>query len=109
MPIDKNNAVIERFQELLRSGKDYGVKYMYEEAAKIGFINSYTARKIVNKHYHSIISPDMIDFIYNKRLSGEEEIKGFSDNFDLCRRESILIIRYIRYGKGISRYFKSNK
>jgi hypothetical protein len=98
---ERHRIIVEKFHELLRSGKDYSVKYMCEEAGKAVYMGYYHTMKIINDHYQEIITQEMRDFLNNLECTREEELKQFSDKFDVCRRESILLIRYIRRnGKG---------
>lgn len=96
---ERHKKVLDKFQELLRSGKDYSVKYMYEEAGKAVYIDGRSVEKIVNTHYNSIITDAMVGFLHSLDCPRVEEIKRFSKEFNVCRRESILIIRYIRRRK----------
>jgi hypothetical protein len=96
---ERHKVIIEKFQELLRSGKDYSVKYMYDEAGAIVYVKGGSVPQIINKHYHQIVSPEMIGYIRALNLCGatrKEEVILFSKKFEVCIRESILLIRYIR-------------
>ena len=93
---ERHKIAVERFQELLRSGKDYTVEHMYSEVGKAVYIKSSSVPKIIRKYYQQIISPEMICFITTSEYSRKEEIDQFSVKFGVCKRESILLIRYIR-------------
>jgi late competence protein required for DNA uptake (superfamily II DNA/RNA helicase) len=91
---ERHRIVLSKFQELLRSGKDYGVKYMYDEAGKVVFIEGISVMRIINKHYKDVINQDMVDYFHQLDCSREEKIKQFSDKFEVCIRESILRRRW---------------
>lgn len=107
--IEKEKLVLCRFHQLLRSDKDYTTDYMYEEAGKKAFLSIKKAGDIVRKHYRSIISEEMINFVHEKNKSNEmvnhyyahkkstrtELVNLFSEKFNVCIRESRLIIRFI--------------
>jgi len=96
--VHKEKEVLKGFRKLLRSGKDYTTSYMYEEAGIPCFISGKTAGNIVRKHYRKTITDEMVEFILNvvDGLSHDEKIVQFSKEFRLCKRESRLIIRYIK-------------
>lgn len=95
---DKERAVINKFQSLVRCGKEYKVECMYEEAASVGFLSAYRARRIINEFYRGIISDEMIAFAKdNDYLKAKELIEVFAVKFNLCIRESRLILRYIKW------------
>jgi hypothetical protein len=96
---ERHKKIIEKFQELLRSGKDYTVNSMCHEAGKVVYIEGESVKKIINRHYQQIINQEMVDFLNNLECNRQEEIKQFSEKFDVCRRESILLIRYLRRGE----------
>lgn len=96
---EKHKVIIDKFQTLLRSGMDYDVKSMYREAGKIAFLDDDTVKKIVNKHYRGILSLEMIRFERESRCKHSEKVKLFSKEFDLCQRESELLIRYAKTSK----------
>jgi hypothetical protein len=96
----KEKDVLRAFQKLLRSGKDYTTESMYEEAGRKCYLTAGSAGNIVRKHYHSVITDEMKSFV--SQMNGakhEEKIKLFMDEFDLCKRESRLLIRYIKRSK----------
>lgn len=93
---ERHKIVLDKFQDLLRSGKDYTVQHMYSEAAKEVTFEGVSIQQIINKHYNESITQEMIDYIKNLTCPRKEEIQSFSEKFKVCRRESILLIRYIR-------------
>lgn len=93
---ERNKVVIAKFQELLRSGKDYSVESMYNEAGRIVYIKGISVKSIIQNHYKKVITQEMIDYLNDIKCCREDEIESFSDKFNVCRRESILLIRYIR-------------
>jgi hypothetical protein len=97
---ERHKVAINKFIELLRSGKDYGVDHMYSEAGKVSYISFKSVERVVNKYYGEVITQDMINFVNRFSCSREESIKQFSEKFNVCRRESILLIRYIRRRNG---------
>ena len=95
----KERKVINKFQSLLRSGKDFDVESMYEEAGQTVCIVGRSAGRIVKKYYRGIVNQEMIVFVSGLRCSHYQKIKLFSFEFDICERESRLLIRYIKRGK----------
>ena len=95
----RHEVALKEFHRLLRSGNDYTVSYMSKKASKLAFIEAGTIERVVNKHYQKIISDEMVEFINNSNCSKKKEIKLFSERFEICKRESILIIRYIKRRK----------
>lgn len=96
----KEKDVLKTFQKLLRCGKDYSTSSMYEESGNKCYLTAGSAGNIIRKHYQSIITDEMDIFVSN--LNGtkhEERIKLFMEEFELCKRESRLIIRYIKRRK----------
>lgn len=96
----KRKVVISTFLCLLRSGKDYTTEHMYEEAAKKVFLSAKTAGDIVHSHYNDVITLPMHIFVAeNSSLSHPKLIAIFGTEFGFCKRESRLIIRYIKRKK----------
>ena len=96
---EKERRVINRFQRLLRSGKDYDVHSMYKEAGDAVCIVASTAQGIVNKYYRGLITQEMIEYVkYLDELcnSPADNILCFAEKFSVCERESRLLIRYIK-------------
>jgi hypothetical protein len=94
--IEKKALVLKNFQKLLRSGKDYTTESMYEEAGKPCFVSGKRAGEMIKDHYRLIISENMVNcFSSIKDKTRPERIDIFSKQFNLCRRESRLIIWYI--------------
>ena len=96
MSTQRKTLLVKRFQNLLRSGEDLTVEYMCGQAANKLFYTTGTAMKIINAYYNSIITDPMREFVKNSNCSRKEEIRKFCEEFNLCDREAILIIRYIR-------------
>ena len=92
----KQQRVIETFQSLLRSGKDYSTEFMYETAGESVCVVGESARRIINKYYRGVVDQDMIDFIEYHNCSPKKQIELFAEKFSICNRESRLIIRYIK-------------
>jgi hypothetical protein len=92
----KQERVINKFQSLLRSGMDYDVRSMYQEAGSTVCISIKSAERIVQRYYRGIVSQDMIDFVSRLNCPHTEEIELFSNEFDICERESRLLIRYAK-------------
>jgi len=95
----KETRVINKFQSLLRSGMDYDVDSMYEEAGNAVCIVGVSARRIVNNYYKGIINKEMLDFVKGLECSHPEKVKLFSKRFGTCERESRLLIRYVKRAK----------
>lgn len=97
----KRKVVIKAFCKLLRSGKDYSTEYMYKVAGREVFINASAARHIINEHYRKkVITDDMRMFIERSDdMNRQAQRKAFASKFDLCPREAVLIIPYIKRGK----------
>ena len=96
----KEKDVLKTFHKLLRSGKDFSVTFMYEEAGAKCYLTAGSAGNIIRKHYRSIITDEMKDFV--SQMNGtkhEEKIRLFVKEFEFCKRESRLLIRYIKRGK----------
>lgn len=94
---NRDKALINRFHEILRSGKDYDAESIYEDAGKDFFLSGKRVQEIISLHYRSqVITCDMI--VYELSLNGafEDVIEQFALHFSLCNRESRLIIRYIK-------------
>jgi len=92
-----NKIVIEKFQELLRSGNDYSVDYMYKESGALVYVSGRMAAETIRNHYKSIITREMIDFALLLDCSTIKKVELFSERFSLCFRESRLILRYINW------------
>jgi len=92
----KEQVLINKFQSLLRSGKDFDVESMCKEAGEHVFISLVTARQIINKYYRSLITKDMIGYIESLECKPIEQIDLFAEKFNVCVRESRLLIRYIK-------------
>ena len=97
---DKELAIVSRFQELLRSGKDYKVRYMYTESGKIAYITASAAKRIINNHYQRIVTDDMIDLLRSLAGRHQHKVRTFAKKYNLCERESRLLIRYIKRHNG---------
>jgi hypothetical protein len=77
---------------------------MLSEAGSKVFIGTKAAEKIVNDHYRSIITDEMIDYLniirydsnYYVKKEKDKEVELFADKFNLCIREARLIIIYIK-------------
>lgn len=98
--LDKEKAILKIFHRLLRSGKDYTTKYMHEEAGRECFLTGESAGQIVRKYYRKTITPEMKQ--YFNGLNGEshdKKIDMFRCKFRLCKRESRLIIYFIKRSK----------
>lgn len=96
----KRKVVISTFLCLLRSGKDYTTEHMYEEAAKKVFLSPKTAGDIIRSHYNDVITLPMHIFVAdNSSIPHPQLIKSFGAEFGFCRRESRLVIRYIKRKK----------
>lgn len=100
----KERKVLREFHRLLRSGKDFSTSYMYKEAGGVGFLSAKTAGNIVRKHYQKAINSEMSEFI---AALGDTQhdvvIDLFSKRFNVCMRESRLMIRYIKRNQIIER------
>lgn len=96
---ERDKIILKKFQELLRSGKDYSVESMCNEVGKHVFMEGVSIVAIINRHYREAITKEMVEYVNSLKCSRDEEIKLFSKRFGVCRRESILIIRYIRRKK----------
>jgi hypothetical protein len=100
--IIKQKIVIDRFHQLLRSGKDYETNYMYKEAGRPAYMTEEGAGKIIRTYYRGLITEKMVNCVsVSEEKSRNDQIKVFSAQFKLCERESRLIIRYIRRRKKI--------
>lgn len=93
---ERDKAIIDKFQSLLRSGMDYDVNSMYEEAGRVAFMTPEAARKIINRHYKSLLTDEMIEHMRSLTCAHSEKVKCFAEKFSLCERESRLLIRYIK-------------
>lgn len=91
----KNEDLIAKFQELLRCGKDYSVDSMYKEAGDKVYLSSKRAKDIINTHYRSLITEDMVQFVSSLNCSFHDKIKHFSVEFEVCEREARLLIGYV--------------
>ena len=103
--LQKEAIIIKEFQRLLRSGKDYSVCSMYEDAGKkcIPVIVAGTVGNIIRNHYRGIIksNPGMYNFVKdNQNLSFKCLMEQFALKFEVHKRGSRFMIRYIRYMKG---------
>jgi aspartate 1-decarboxylase len=97
---EKEKDVLKVFQRLLRCGKDFSTSYIYGEAGAKCYLTAGSAGNIIRKHYRAIITSEMKTFVFN--LNGtkhEEKVSMFVKEFNLCKRESRLIIRYIKRSK----------
>lgn len=93
----KEKKVLSEFQRLLRSGKDFSTRYMYEEAGNQVYIGSKHAGDIVRKHYQEKITDEMQSFVHDLGdMAHDVKVNLFAERFSMCTRESRLIIRYIR-------------
>lgn len=98
--IEKEKDVLKAFHKLLRCGKDYSTQSMYEEAGSKCYLAHGSAGNIIRKHYKSIITNEMKIFLSGMNgRKHEEKISLFMDKFEFCKRESRLIIRYIKRSK----------
>lgn len=96
----KEKDVLKAFHKLLRSGKDFSTESMYEEAGSKCYLTAGSAGNIIRKHYKSIITNEMKSFLSSMNgTKHEEKIRLFVKEFDFCKRESRLIIRYIKRSK----------
>ena len=93
---ERHKVAIIKFQKLLRSGKDYSVKYMYDEVGKVVYMQERAVQRIINYYYQEVITKEMIDFLHSLNCDRKKEIEVFAQEFNVCTRESILLIRYIR-------------
>jgi len=93
---EKEQIVLRRFHQLLRSGKDYSTSSMYVEAGKQCFLAEKGAGDMIRRHYRSIITEEMVTFMSKLNgLSRRKRVEEFACRFRLCKREAILIIGYI--------------
>lgn len=95
----RHKAIIDGFQKLLRSGNDFSVDYIYAMAGEIAYMSGHSARRIVNEYYKNIVTDDMIEFVTQLNCSHVIKVDLFSKEFNVCKRESRLIIRYIKRRK----------
>jgi hypothetical protein len=96
----KRKVVISTFLCLLRSGRDYTTDYMYEESAKKVFLSPKTAGDIIRSHYNDVITLPMHIFVAaNSSCSHNKLVADFGKEFGMCKRESRLVIRYIKRKK----------
>lgn len=95
----KDKDLIDKFQELLRCGKDYSVDAMYKEAGDKVYLSSKRVKDIINTHYRGLITEDMILFVSSMNCSYQEKVMHFSVEFKMCERESRLLIGYIKKQK----------
>lgn len=93
---ERDKAVIDKFQSLLRSGMDYDAYSMYEEAGRVGFITWEAVRKIVGRHYKELLTSEMIEYVNGLSCTHSEEVECFAEKFEMCERESRIFIRYIK-------------
>lgn len=93
---EKETRIINKFQSLLRSGKDFDVSSMYKEAGETVCIAGVSAKRIVRDYYRGIVNKDMIEFVSGLDCSHSQKIERFSIEFSMCERESRLLIRYIK-------------
>ena len=97
---EKEKDVLRVFHKLLRCGKDYSTSSMYEEAGSKCYLTAGSAGNLIRRHYKSIITNEMKFFVTGLNgVKHEEKIKMFVSEFKFCKRESRLIIRYIKRGK----------
>lgn len=100
--IIKQKIVIDRFHQLLRSGKDYTTNYMYQEAGKPAFMSEEGAGAIIRSYYRGIINEKMVTCVSElENNTRNERVEIFSKKFRLCEREARLMIRYIRRRKTV--------
>ncbi len=94
--LKRRKIIIDAFHRLLRSGKDYSTKSMYVEVAKKAFVSPKTAGNIVRNYYQDKISDEMSLFVAGLvGVKHETKLELFTEKFNVCTRESRLIIRYI--------------
>lgn len=91
---EKEKVILSKFQELLRSGSDYSVEYMCEEAGKLAFVTAQSVRHMVNKYYKDLITDRMVEFYEKSEEKVSDQINKFSNEFGVCIREARLIRRY---------------
>lgn len=96
---ERDQVLISKFQSLLRSGKDYSVNAMYEEAGRKVFISHLRARDIINRYYKGVVSQDMIDYAESLECNHNGKVRLFSKKFKVCEREARLLIRYVQWRK----------
>ncbi|MDD4972471.1 MAG: hypothetical protein PHT07_23825 [Paludibacter sp.] len=95
--IQKEKIILKEFQRLLRSGKDLSALSMYQDAGSKCFLEPATAGNIIRKHYRDTISYEMKMFVIDRfDMKFNDLLKEFEVKFKLCKRESRLIIGYIR-------------
>ena len=94
----RHEIAINSFLTQLRCGKDYTVLSMYEEAGKEAFLEGHTVANVVRDHFNKeVITPEMIEALNSIQESNHRKtVSVFASAFNLCERESHLIIRYIR-------------
>lgn len=95
----RERIIINKFQSMLRSGFDYKVSAMYEEAGKLAFIQAETAKRTIRNYYKGLITQEMTVFVYRHNCNPQKLIELFSNEFNVCLRESRLLIRYIKRSK----------
>lgn len=93
---ERDEAIINKFLSLLRSGMDYDVKSMYAESGRIAYVGHELSKVIINNYYKKKITSDMREFVESLKCKHIDKIRLFSNKFDVCQRESRLMIRYIR-------------
>ncbi|MEN6621972.1 MAG: hypothetical protein ABFD50_10530 [Smithella sp.] len=93
----KHRIVVREFLKLVRSGKDYTTESMYREVAdKLNFIEAKTVGNVIREHYKNMITGDMKEFLENMEGNPHEtKIQQFSVRYNVCTRESRLMIRYM--------------
>jgi len=99
----KEKIVIDKFKSSIRSGKDYDVKSIYEEIGNSVYVTGRRVQQIINDHYRTIVTVEMIDLVggFNQVRRGlkKQDIDLFSTKFNVCEREARLLIRYAKYSK----------
>jgi len=93
--LKKERRVIREFHKQLRSGKDLDTNSMYEEAGSKCFLSGKQAGNIVRMYYKEKIDENMTNFVENLQVEHQTKVEIFSSTFQLCPRESRLIINYI--------------
>jgi len=97
----KEKIILREFFRLLRGGRDYATRYLYNEAGRKVFLTGRTVAKIVQKHYNeNIITDEMHRFVIeNRAIKHQDLVEGFSAEFRLCLRESSFILRFLKRRK----------
>jgi hypothetical protein len=96
----KEKDVLKAFQKLLRCGMDLSTDSMYEDVGKKFYLTAGSAGNIVRKHYNSKITNEMKNFVSQMNGSKhEEKIRLFVKEFNMCKREARLLVRYVKRSK----------